>query len=549
MRVAYLGNFTPPFSTENHIAGSFELLGHTITRIQEGDTPAADVPNLARNHDLFLHTQTYDLAVRTGTEPERAAMYSAIRTHRIPTVGIHLDRWFDLSRESQLTTDPYFRGLDYLFTADGGNQDRFTQLSINHHYLPPAVFAPECILGTANPNYRSQVAFVGNWRGAYHPESRHRHELINFLRRTYRTQVRFWPRGGSIRGQQLSDLYASVPVIVGDSALVGTGLNTLYWSDRIPETLGRGGFLIHPYVPGIEAHYKDGEHLILYEPFNWADLRDKISYYLRHQSERDEIRLAGFEHVKSTHTYTHRIAEVLSTILAGNPHLRPVRERIEIRPNTTDEAVATEIFDEQVYRAADYIHPGSVVIDLGANVGMFTIYAADRGARVIAVEPFPENVDQLRKNLMAAGVSDQVAVVPAACGDSNGHCEVVPGDFGGRDISARSGDSFTQAPTGQHTIVPTIDLDTLLAPYDSIAVLKLDVEGAEYPIFEAASDSTMRKIAYISMEFHGESGNMLHGRKLKSGSFGRMIEKIAATHGVTILGRAPIGGYVFAKLY
>lgn len=554
MRIAFLGNFSVSFTTENHLAGSFELLGHTVTRIQEGDVRAEDIPALVASHDLFVHTQTYNLAVRAGTESERAQMYDQIHAAGIPMVGIHLDKWVSLQRETQLTTDPYFTHLGHLgtmFTADGGNQARFTQLGINHHWLPPGVFAPECVLGQLVPQFRSPIAFVGNWRGKYHPESRHRHELITWLQRTFRQQVNFWPKGQSIRGQQLSDLYASVQIVVGDSCFSGDERGRSYISDRIPECLGRGGFLLHPYTEGIDDLFTDGKHLVYYEPFNWTDLRDKITYYLNHKVERDEIRLAGFEHVKAMHTYTHRVQAVLD-VLAPEFARRHARESIELRPNTTDADIHAEIFDEQVYRAAPHIHLGDIVVDLGANVGMFTVYAASLGARVIAVEPFPENLPQLQKNVTAAGFSDQVEAMPYACGDRNGECVIIAGDTEagrGRDAWVASETTYTDLPGGEGLFVPMVDLDTLLTPYDEVAMLKLDVEGAEYPIFAAASESTMKKIAYIAMEFHGDATDMLHGRKLIPGSVGRLLEKIGETHGIVTLGKFSVGGYFYCTRF
>lgn len=232
--------------------------------------------------------------------------------------------------------------------------------------------------------------------------------------------------------------------------------------------------------------------------------------------------------------------------------LTNARESIELRPNTTDADIHAEIFDEQVYRAAPHIHPGDVVVDLGANVGMFTVYAASLGAKVVAVEPFPDNIPQLQKNVAAAGFAGQVEVIESACGDYNGECVIVPGDTQagrGRDAWVRSNTTYTEAHNDGGEVVSMFNLDTLLAPYDEVAMLKLDVEGAEYPIFAAASQATTKKIRYIAMEFHGDATDMLHGRKLIPGSFGCLIEKLGETHGIEILGRVSVGGYLYCTRF
>jgi hypothetical protein len=117
-----------------------------------------------------------------------------------------------------------------------------------------------------------------------------------------------------VRGQALNDLYASVPVIVGDSCLYkSTGR---YVSDRIPETLGRGGFLIHPHVDGVTdgALWRAGEHLVCWDVGDWAGLRARIDESLANVALRERIRIQGQDHTRAHHTYSHRVNEVLEVI-------------------------------------------------------------------------------------------------------------------------------------------------------------------------------------------------------------------------------------------
>lgn len=312
MRVAFLGNFTAPWCTEQHWAGSFELVGHQVTRIQEGHTKALSVPELARGHDLFVWVQTYSLAVEGGTIPERRQMLKRLHRLGIPTVGLHLDRWWGLNRADQITTEPWFE-QDFVMTADGGHDTQFRALGINHHWLPPGVYEPECVTGTHNQRYARDIAFVGSWQGGYHQESRHRFELVEWLRANYGRRVGFWPRNRQIRGRDLSDLYASAKIIVGDSCML-PGDPGYYWSDRIPETLGRGGFLLHPNVVGLDEHFTDGAHLRTWTAGDWDELRGLIDHYVGHAEERAQIRGAGMEHVRQHHTYTRRVQQVLEIV-------------------------------------------------------------------------------------------------------------------------------------------------------------------------------------------------------------------------------------------
>lgn len=79
---------------------------------------------------------------------------------------------------------------------------------------------------------------------------------------------------------------------------------------RIFDILGCGGFLITNYQAELPEFFTIGEHLAVYESFE--DLDEKIHYYLEHPSVRKEIARAGYEYVKTNHTYTIRIGQMIS---------------------------------------------------------------------------------------------------------------------------------------------------------------------------------------------------------------------------------------------
>ena len=317
MRSVYIGNLgdgSAPHSTENHVARALDVNGHEVVRFHEqrfGWDPAA-VPDVA----FVLWTHTHGFAPeRTHGAQER--FLAGLRARGIPSVGYHLDRWWDLAREPQVATEPFFR-CDLVCTADGGNQDRFDAAGVNHEWFPPAVSEAECQPGTWRPDLAADVAFVGSWAGGYHPESRHRYELVEWLRDNY-GWCTFVPAVGqpAVRGERLRDLYASVNVVVGDSCLVGTGRNVRYISDRIPETLGRGGFLIHPRVEGVTdgALYTEGEHLWCWDAGDWDGLTAAVDLALADDEERRRVANAGREHVLARHTYEVRMAQLVDVLV------------------------------------------------------------------------------------------------------------------------------------------------------------------------------------------------------------------------------------------
>lgn len=312
---AYVGNFEPEHSTENEVRKAILAAGHTVDLYQE-NTPQIflDLAGQVEEYDVVLWT-------RTGWNPpvpfeEQYEMLSRARQASVPTVGFHLDRWFGLRRQGQVRDQPFFR-CDFVFTADGGHQKQFAAHGVNHFWLPPAVSEFECAPGTLRPELESDLAFVGSWQRGYHPEWSHRPRLIRWLKSTYGPQIEFWPKKNqpAVRLEKLRDLYASTKVNVGDSCLAGRA--THYWSDRIPETLGRGGFLLHPHVEGIEEHFNVGEHLVTWKIGHWPELKALIAYYLddpEGAQKRVEIASAGRQHVLDKHTYTVRIVQILDQI-------------------------------------------------------------------------------------------------------------------------------------------------------------------------------------------------------------------------------------------
>lgn len=330
MTIAYVGNFSQRHCTEVHLAYTLESLGHTVIRLQENEIQpkalTAMILSPENNWDLFLFTRTWDTLVTM-------AHLSWLREQKIPSASYHLDLYIGLKRESGLDDDPFWR-TDYVFTPDGdpASAEVFKARGINHHYMKPGVYAPECYMARPRPfdsmpapgRERHDVIFVGGGEATDegpqygHPEWAYRGQLIKFLRETYGT-IKFGKFGypqETIRNEALNQLYADSAVVVGDSICLNF-TKPYYWSDRVYETLGRGGFIIHPYIKGMEEEFTDGETIVFYEYGNWDQLKSKIGYYLEHPTERERIRLAGHDYVKKNCTYTQRLKRMLEIVFAG----------------------------------------------------------------------------------------------------------------------------------------------------------------------------------------------------------------------------------------
>jgi hypothetical protein len=317
VRIAYWGNFSVPWCTEVHVAEAFELAGHRVVRLQEGRVTSADVRlrlEAGERWDVFVWTRTLGLALTGGSNDDQLRTVDALRAAGVPTVGVHLDRWWGLAREDQVRTDAFFR-LDLVCTADGGNDEAWVSAGVAHAWMPPGVHLPECVPGRWRDDMAADVLFVGSWRG-YHAEHQHRVDMLRYLRARYADRFAMWPRGdGAVRGRDLADLYASARVVVGDSCLVGTpGFTGRYCSDRVPETIGRGGLLVHPRVEGVTdgTLYSEWDHLLCWEAGDWEALGAAVDAALDSPADAAAVAEQGRRHVLSYHTYSVRVVQVLA---------------------------------------------------------------------------------------------------------------------------------------------------------------------------------------------------------------------------------------------
>lgn len=138
------------------------------------------------------------------------------------------------------------------------------------------------------------------------------------------------------------------------------------------------------------------------------------------------------------------------------------------------------------------------VVDAGANVGFFTLYALRNGAKKIySIEPDTNAFFHLQKNFI--NVSEVTLLNKALTTDCLGtvfyHAE---------DSVASSQQNFGNSTIA--SIVETIDVESILRVEDTINMLKLDVEGSEVNVLNSLPDVCFNKINQIFVEFHGFHG-------------------------------------------
>ena len=126
----------------------------------------------------------------------------------------------------------------------------------------------------------------------------------------------------------------------------------------------------------------------------------------------------------------------------------------------------------------DAVGKGDIVLDCGANVGVYTRVALNAGAaKVIAIEPAPENLECLRRTFAAEVASGRVVIYPKGVWDKD---DVLPMNI---DPTNSAADSFVmKQATADHVInLPLTTIDKLVEELalPRVDYIKMDIEGAE----------------------------------------------------------------------
>ncbi len=166
--------------------------------------------------------------------------------------------------------------------------------------------------------------------------------------------------------------------------------------------------------------------------------------------------------------------------------------RFWIRPHSSDRSSITEVL---VLGSYSEVPEGSVVLDVGANIGAFSVAAGRRAAVVYALEPVGANFEILRRNIELNQAGNVVAE-RLAMSSENGECEMsVAGVY--------SSIHFRRANTKLEK-VRTVTLESFLDErgITQLDYLKMDCEGAEWDIILKSPPDVLARIKHIEMEFH-----------------------------------------------
>jgi len=193
----------------------------------------------------------------------------------------------------------------------------------------------------------------------------------------------------------------------------------------------------------------------------------------------------------------------LSSGGAASYRLRESGLCVTLRHRTRDVDILREIFaggpgghcyepPPEVTRALAET-PTPRVLDLGGNIGLFGAWVCGRwpGARITSYEPDPGNARLLARTIAVNGLGPRWDVVEAAVATSSGQTAFAAGEFADSHIA--------DDPDEPAITVPTVDMFEL---DHSVDLLKMDIEGGEWPILASSRLPSLRA-RFLLLEWHG----------------------------------------------
>jgi FkbM family methyltransferase len=215
--------------------------------------------------------------------------------------------------------------------------------------------------------------------------------------------------------------------------------------------------------------------------------------------------------------YLHNIKLVISSsdsyqeekiTLSGQNRFVVVNDK-KIKPFNSIESnsffTIQEIFYEKIYDK-DFVKlsVNDVVVDIGANVGFFSLYSQNYlPSKIYCLEPFEDNFIHLQNNL--SPYNNTTFIKKAISNNTGTSTFSISTNNSVHRLSSHDEFSSLINPVVDSTIVETISFNDLLKDYDikKIDFLKIDCEGGEIDIFETIDLEYLRNnIKKIALEYH-----------------------------------------------
>lgn len=161
--------------------------------------------------------------------------------------------------------------------------------------------------------------------------------------------------------------------------------------------------------------------------------------------------------------------------------------RFLIRPGTSDENAIKEVFKKNSYQRKSFkVEPGERWLDMGSNIGAFSVFALSKGCDVVSFEAENENAKRTRYNIDLNGYEPKVV-----------NCAIVPDEYrldhvnlhvSSRPMAKRRHSIGAHKKDFELVPVRAIRFSDALKMYSGHRCLKMNIEGVEIDILKSRVD-------------------------------------------------------------
>ncbi|MCP4132737.1 MAG: FkbM family methyltransferase, partial [bacterium] len=327
-------------------------------------------------------------------------------------------------------------------------------------------------------------------------------------------------------------------------------------------------FVENPYSPG-EKMYKTGD-IARWLPNGNIEYLGRTDHQVKIRGFR--IELGEIEHHLTSHPALRDAVvqaegdeadrQLVSYCIPRSPGAYPVLQMLKMKKEDTvkdkktcelpnglnifylnkneTEFMYNDIFEERCYAQGGItLDDGSVIFDVGANIGLFSLFAHHvcGDARFFAFEPVPAICDVLRLNTELYGVN--ASIHPIGLGDSSGEAtftyypniSIMSGRFAKLDEEKKAVKAFLlnsadteNAVTGENQLEEMIQARLVSQEFtcpiktisevirenniERIDLLKIDVEKSEVSVLKGIDDEDWKKIRQVVLEVHEINGEL-----------------------------------------
>lgn len=174
---------------------------------------------------------------------------------------------------------------------------------------------------------------------------------------------------------------------------------------------------------------------------------------------------------------------------------------VECRPKSTDvnESVVVLSGIEYPEQLCRFNKQNAVVVDIGANIGTFSLYVnhlnPQKNVKIYAIEASPENTALCKKSFQHNHLDDYVLAEKAITGQNGVVTFDISGNFDGFKVNDNTSNGIQVESQKLSTFCQYHNIQT-------IDLLKMDIEGSEFDIFKSDSEFIKDNVSVLFMEYH-----------------------------------------------